>query len=132
MEENKIENELKNNWVLLFSASIGVICSSIVLPFYSLGALVVPITQEFGWSRAEFQLALLFSTGAGVVTAPLVGIFLDRVGIRKMALLGLFGLGAALSLASQLNGELWMLYLVYALMAILEREHSRNMDQGSD
>ena len=88
MEENKIENELKNNWILLFSASIGVICSSIVLPFYSLGALVVPITQEFGWSRAEFQLALLFSTGAGVVTAPLVGIFLDKVGIRKMALLG--------------------------------------------
>ena len=112
MEENKIENELKNNWVLLFSASVGVICSSIVLPFYSLGALVVPITQEFGWSRAEFQLALLFSTGAGVVTAPLVGIFLDKVGIRKMALIGLFGLGAALSLASQLNGELWMLYLV--------------------
>ena len=104
MEENKIENELKNNWVLLFSASIGVICSSIVLPFYSLGALVVPITQEFGWSRAEFQLALLFSTGAGVVTAPLVGIFLDKIGIRKMALLGLFGLGTALSLASQLNG----------------------------
>ena len=118
-EENKIENELKNNWILLFSASIGVICSSIVLPFYSLGALVVPITQEFGWSRAEFQLALLFSTGAGVVTAPLVGIFLDKIGIRKMALLGLFGLGTALSLASQLNGELWMLYLVYALMAIL-------------
>ena len=105
--------------MLLFSASIGVICSSIVLPFYSLGALVVPITQEFGWSRAEFQLALLFSTGAGVVTAPLVGIFLDKVGIRKMALIGLFGLGAALSLASQLNGQLWMLYLVYALMAIL-------------
>ena len=78
----------------------------------------MPITQEFGWSRAEFQLALLFST-AGVVTAPLVGIFLDKVGIRKMALIGLFGLGAALSLASQLNGELWMLYLVYALMAIL-------------
>ena len=115
----KSENELKNNWILLFSASIGVICSSIVLPFYSLGALVVPITQEFGWSRAEFQLALLFSTGAGVVTAPLVGIFLDKIGIRKMALLGLFGLGTALSLASQLNGELWMLYLVYALMAIL-------------
>ena len=36
-----------------------------------------------------------------------------------MALIGLFGLGAALSLASQLNGQLWMLYLVYALMAIL-------------
>ena len=54
-----------------------------------------------------------------MLTAPLVGIFLDKVGIRKMALAGLFGLGAALSLASQLNGEIWMLYLVYALMAIL-------------
>jgi len=73
-----IKNELTRNWILLLAASTGVICSSIVLPFYSLGALVVPITEEFGWSRAEFQLALLFSTGTGVITAPLVGIVIDK------------------------------------------------------
>lgn len=82
---------------------------------------MVPITEEFGWTRAEFQLALLFSTGAGVMTAPLVGALLDRIGIRKMALGGLVGLGAALALASVTidTGKLWMLYLTYTLMAVL-------------
>ena len=114
-----MNNELTKNWLLLFSASIGLICSSIVLPFYSVGALVVPITTEFGWSRAEFQLVILFSTGAGVITAPIVGMFVDRVGVRRMALSGLFGLAIALVLASRSSEELWMIYLSYSLMAIL-------------
>jgi MFS family permease len=105
--------------VLLLSASLGIICSSIVLPFYSLGALVVPITQEFGWTRAEFQLALLFSTGAGVITAPVVGWLIDKYGARPLALSGLIGLSLALFIASTMNGELWVLYASYSLMAIL-------------
>ncbi len=105
--------------MLLLSASLGVICSSIVLPFYSLGALVIPITEEFGWTRAEFQLALLFSTGTGVITAPLVGWLLDRVGARHMALSGLIGLSIALALASFMTEDLWMLYLCYTAMALL-------------
>ncbi len=104
---------------MLLSASLGVICSSIVLPFYSLGALVVPITEEFGWSRAEFQLALLFSTGTGVITAPAVGWLLERVGARTMAISGLIGLSIALALTSLLNGQLWMLYASYTAMAFL-------------
>ena len=54
------------------AASAGVICSSIVLPFYSLGALVVPITAEVGWARGECQLALLFRTGTGMMAVPLI------------------------------------------------------------
>ena len=103
----------------MLAASVGVICSSIVLPFYSLGALVVPITEEFGWSRAEFQLALLFSTGTGVITAPLVGIVIDRLGARVVALSGLVGLSCALILAAFQNGQLWMLYFAYTAMAFL-------------
>ena len=114
-----ISQELTKNWQLLLAASLGVICSSIVLPFYSLGALVVPITAEFGWTRAEFQLALLFSTGTGVITAPSVGILLDRFGARTMAISGLIGLSAALALPSFLTGELWMLYVSYTAMALL-------------
>ena len=114
-----MNNELTKNWLLLFAASIGLICSSIVLPFYSVGALVVPITTEFGWSRAEFQLVILFSTGAGVITAPIVGSLVDRIGVRRMALSGLVGLAIALALASRSGGDLWMMYLSYSLMAIL-------------
>lgn len=112
-------NELLANFGLLASACAGIICSSIVLPFYSIGGLVVPITEEFGWTRAEFQLAILFSTGTGVLTAPVVGWLNDRYGSRLVALPGLVGLSAAFMLAANMNGELWMLYAAYAAMAFL-------------
>ena len=113
------QGELARNKTLLLATCAGVICSSIVLPFYSIGALVVPVTEEFGWTRAEFQLALLFSTGAGVITAPIVGWLIDRYGSRNIALPGLLGLSVAFVLAANMNGELWMLYLCYAAMALL-------------
>jgi len=119
MNAERPANELIRNWTLLLAASTGIICSSIVLPYYSIGALVVPITTEFGWSRAEFQLVIMFSTGAGVITAPIVGWLVDRVGVRPMALSGLFGLSIALLLASFSGGELWLFYLAYTCMAIL-------------
>ena len=112
--------ELSKNWLLLLAASIGVICSSIVLPFYSMSALVVPITEEFGFSRAEFQLNLTFSTGAGVITAPIVGWLVGRVGVRALSLSGLFGLGIALVIASRAGGEIWLFYFSYACMAVLK------------
>ena len=78
----------------------------------------MPITTEFGWSRAEFQLAILFSTGAGVITAPIVGLLVDKLGVRFMALSGLVGLSAAMALASLTDGQLWFFYLAYTCMAI--------------
>lgn len=79
----------------------------------------MPITEEFGWSRAQFQLAILFSTGTGVLTAPVVGLVVDRFGVRKVALSGLLGLSLALGLASLTSGSLWFFYLTYTLMALL-------------
>jgi predicted MFS family arabinose efflux permease len=113
------KNELSRNWLILLSASAGVICSSIVLPFYSIGALVIPITTEMGWSRAEFQLAILFSTGTGVLTAPIVGWMIDQYGARLLAISGLFGLSISFVAASFMNGELWMLYAIYTSIALL-------------
>ena len=54
-----------------------------------------------------------------MITAPIVGSLVDRVGVRRMALSGLVGLAIALALASRSSGDLWMMYLSYSLMAIL-------------
>jgi len=43
-----------------------------VLPFYTLGIFVIPVTESFDWSRSEFQLSLMFSAGIGVFTSPIV------------------------------------------------------------
>jgi MFS family permease len=114
-----MQSEIRRNWQLLFASSMGVICSSIVLPFYTMGALVKPLTAEFGWDRADVQLGILFSSGLGALTAPLIGALSDRYGPRALVLPGLVGLSMSFFFAATMNGELWMFFLAYAAMALL-------------
>lgn len=112
-------NEIQRGWPLILAAAVGVTCSSIVLPFYTIGALLKPLSAEFGWARADVQLGILFSSGLGALTAPLVGALSDRYGPRALVLPGLVGLATGFFLAASMNGELWMFFLAYACMALL-------------
>lgn len=112
-------SELRRGWRLILASALGVALSSIALPFYTIGAFVKPLTLEFGWSRADVQSAILFSTGLGVLTAPLVGALIDRYGPRKVALPCIVGLSIGFLIAAAMNGGLWMLYLAYGSVALL-------------
>lgn len=112
-------DEFRRHWRLLLAATAGVICSSVVLPFYTIGTLLKPVTAEFGWSRAEFQSAILFSATLGAMAGPLVGWLIDRYGSRRIALPGLAGLSLGFFLAAAMDGSLWMFYSAYACMALL-------------
>lgn len=114
-----MQSEIRLGWKLLLASSMGVICSSIVLPFYTMGALVKPLTAEFGWDRADVQLGILFSSGLGALTAPFIGALSDRYGPRALVLPGLVGLSLSFFFAASMNGELWMFFLAYAAMALL-------------
>ena len=111
-------SELRQHWRLLASASIGVMFSVLVLPYYTLGTLVVPVTEAMGWTRAQFQAAIFFSASLGALTAPLVGWLADRYGARRLALPAMVGLAAGFFLAATVDGELWVLYSAYAVMAV--------------
>lgn len=119
MPTNAGQSEISRQWMLIATACVGVICSVNVIPYYTIGALLGPVTEEFGWTRAQFQLAMLFSSGLGAITSPIVGALIDRYGARRVALPGLIGLGIAFILTSQINGPIWMLYGAYSLMALL-------------
>ncbi|MFM7783099.1 MAG: MFS transporter, partial [Gammaproteobacteria bacterium] len=111
--------EFRRHWRLLLAATAGVICSSVVLPFYTIGTLLKPVTAEFGWSRAEFQSAILFSATLGALAGPLVGWLIDRHGSRRIALVGLVGLSLGFFAAASMDGQLWVFYAAYACMALL-------------
>lgn len=113
------ERELAQRWPLIMATCIGIVSSSFVLPYYSIGALLTPVTEEFGWSRAQFQAAILFSSGLGALTSPLIGWLNDKYGPRRVALPSMIGLSVGLLTASQIQGDLWMLFLAYGMMALL-------------
>ena len=113
------QGEIAQRWPLILATCIGIVSSSFVLPYYTIGALLTPVTEEFGWTRAQFQAAILFSSGLGALTAPVIGWLNDRYGPRRVALPSIVGLSLGFLFASRLDGELWMLFAAYGFMALL-------------
>jgi predicted MFS family arabinose efflux permease len=81
--------EWRSGWLLVAVTTLAVAVGPTVLPHYTLGVFVGPFERSFGWSRSEIQAAILFSTGVSALTAPFVGEFVHRSGVRIAALLGL-------------------------------------------
>ncbi|ANU08424.1 MFS transporter [Paraurantiacibacter namhicola] len=111
-------HELRGGWTLLVACAVGVGLSAIALPFYAIGPLTRPIEAELGWARADIQLAILFSSGLGALTAPVTGWMIDRFGARRVALPSILGVSLGLLVASYAS-TLAIFYLGFAATAIL-------------
>lgn len=103
-------------WWVVF-ASGGIIFLTGGTFFYGFGTLITPMTKEFGWSRASIAGAFSLRTELGGVWAPVVGYLVDRVGPRRLLLMGVFLTGTGFILLSRIQA-VWHLYAVAALIAI--------------
>lgn len=112
-------NEFRTGWAVVLAGMMGMAWSVTAMPFYTMGVFVGPLSQEFGWSRGEIQAAILFSNGFSGLAAPLIGYLVDRHGGRSVALVAQIMLVACIALTSILAGNLWGLYLAYALIGFL-------------
>ncbi|MFH1485985.1 MAG: MFS transporter [Chloroflexota bacterium] len=84
------------------------------LNYYGFSAFFIPLSEEFGWSRAVLSGAFSLARVEGGVLGPVEGYLVDKVGPRKMMLVGFALMGAGFVFLSQVN-SLLMLYLVYIL-----------------
>lgn len=88
------------------------------VPFFTLGVFLKPLSEAFGWSRAELRAtSMCLSIGAGL-SAPFIGRLADRLDLRRIALLSLVAMSVAFLGLTQLNGDIRMLYLGIVLLAL--------------
>ena len=73
-----------------------------------------PISESFGWDRAQVVSVYSLTWLAGGLTAPVVGRLFDRYGPRTVYSLGLLLLGGAFLVASQAQA-LWQFQLSVGL-----------------
>ena len=85
--------------------------------FHAMGVWAVALEREFGWSRTQLGLALTFTRIEGGLMGPVEGYLADRLGTRRMVLMGLFFLAGGFLLLSQVD-DLWMFYTAYVVMAV--------------
>src|SRR5487761_1436749 len=94
---------------------LGIICMSAVANLqYAWTLFVLPITQTFGWSKAEIQVAFTIFILCETWLVPVEGWIVDRIGPRWMILAG----GIATFLAWFINANATQLWEFYAAGAL--------------
>ncbi len=71
--------------------------------FHAMGLWFVALESTFGWNRTQLSLAFSFTRIEGGILGPIEGYLVDRLGVRRMVLIGLSILGVGFLLFSQVR-----------------------------
>jgi len=89
---------------------------------HSLGVMIRPLEEAFGWPRAQISAGFMFISIMGLLLGPAVGRAVDRFGPRRIGLVGVpiyCATLAMLSLAGPSILSWWVLWFVLALGSML-------------
>ena len=85
--------------------------------FYGFSALFDPIIEEFGWSRALTSVAFALQQGESGIAAPIVGVLVDKMGPRRIVIVGGVIYGVGFLLLGYIGG-LWMFYVMFLVISV--------------
>ncbi len=106
----------RQGWLLLAACfvtfSVGAAC------MHSYTVFLIAFIEAFGWTRAESSIAYSVSQMITGATSPLVGVLVDRLGPRRLVLIGGLLLSIGL-LASSYANALWQVILLYGVVMTL-------------
>ncbi len=85
--------------------------------FQGLGTFLVAFERQFGWTRTQMSGAFALARAEGAVLGPIEGWLIDRLGNRRMILIGYVIMGVGFILFSQVD-SLWEFYAVFMLITL--------------
>ena len=86
-------NSLKDRWDNMYFGWKTVIAGAIIACwgygswYYGMGALLLPLTSEFGWTRTQLSLAFSMRSVQGGLEGPFGGMAIDKYGERKITII---------------------------------------------
>jgi MFS family permease len=108
--------EWRAHWPLTLAAMVGF--SAIGLQSYGFGAFAGSVEKAFAWTRAETMFGVTVAMFLGIFLNMLVGLIVDRIGSRRVAMAGLFALSGAFALLGTATGTWVNWWLLWTFMAI--------------
>ena len=84
---------------------------------YGMSAFIGPITDHMGWSHAEFSFATSLHVFVGSLSAPLIGILVDKYGPRKIVLVGALATALGMVIISSMN-TLTVFYFGFFILTV--------------
>ncbi len=97
-------------WIV--AAGTGLMTLMATFSYYGMGIFFGPIRTYFGWNSTALAAAVSFARVEGGFMAPVVGYLIDRLGPRKLILIGVLVGGTGYILLSQ-TMSLAYFYVVY-------------------
>lgn len=113
------QHEFRRGWMILVASFLGVAVGLTGLPFYSYGLFAGELEAEFGWSRSQTQLPMLFQTCGLLVMLPVVGWACDKYGARPVALLSMVGFAIAFGALTLLGPNVEQFFLTVFFVGLL-------------
>jgi len=99
-------------WVILAVASVPSFGARAVMAVATLSVFVVPMTEEFGWSRGQFSGAVSLGALFGLLVSPFAGRLIDRYG-SGVLLSASSAVGGACAIGLSLTSPVWSFYAMY-------------------
>ena len=99
-------------WVILGLSGVASYSSRPLMSVAVLTVFVVPMTEQLGWTRAQFSGAVSLGGVLAMAAAPLVGPVLDRYGSGLVVSIS-SGIAGLCAVALGAVSQIWMFYLAY-------------------
>lgn len=108
--------EWRAHWGVVFAAMAGMTISA--MHTYSLGVMIAPLEAEFSWTRAQITSGLFISSILAVPFAPFMGMAIDRVGPRRIGLIGVSLYCFSICMLSLANEQIWTWWLLWGILTV--------------
>ena len=114
LEQRQDPKQIFYGWYLV---AVGVFLLSIssLGVFRGMSPLMPVLQKNFGWTRTQISLSSLLTRVEGAALGPIEGFLIDRIGARKMVLIGFSIMAVGFVLFSFIQ-NLWQFYAVFILI----------------
>jgi len=85
--------EWTKGWPIVLASLVGIMLCLSPLPYWALNVIGEELAKEFGWSRPTITAGYLYMTAGVLVSAPIAGMLVDKIGARKVLLPSIIALG---------------------------------------
>jgi MFS family permease len=111
-------DEFRRGWRVLLAAAVGNGAGVTGIPFFTFSVFVVPLTSATGWTRGAVSRGASCLLVGTVISAPLVGWIIDRVGARRVAIASMLALAVGYLCLTHLSGSVTHFYLAWGAIAL--------------
>ena len=114
---NQARLEWRSHWLVVLSACGAVGMTTINT--YSTGLFIDPFEHEFGWTRAEITSGPAIAAVTTIIIGPFMGAAVDRIGPRRIGIIGLIALGSLTASLGLAGPSIWSWLGIWTLLALM-------------